>query len=109
MGGRACAGAREPGSACVQACFLPFIVLAVVAFRLLPPPPLPTTPTLPPTHPPHPQGAISSNLRKLHAAKRAFNKHKPQAVLYIDRLDAGRRDMADLNVSRGNIYLSTVN
>lgn len=44
-------------------------------------------------------GAIASNLRKLHAAKRAFNKHKPQAVLYIDRLDAGRRDMADLNVS----------
>lgn len=46
-------------------------------------------------------GAIASNLRKLHAAKRAFNKHKPQAVLYIDRLDAGRRDMADLNVRPG--------
>jgi len=46
-----------------------------------------------------PAGTISSNLRKLHAAKRAFNKYKPQAVLYIDRLDAGRRDMADLNVS----------
>lgn len=45
-------------------------------------------------------GAIASNLRKLHAAKRAFNKYKPQAVLYIDRLDAGRRDMADLNVLR---------
>lgn len=43
-------------------------------------------------------GAIGANLRKLHAAKRAFNKHKPQAVLYVDRLDAGRRDLADLNV-----------
>lgn len=45
-------------------------------------------------------GAIGSNLRRLHAAKRAFNRHKPQAVLYLDRLDAGRRDLADLNVLR---------
>ena len=49
--------------------------------------------------PPSPAGAIGANLRKLHAAKRAFNKYKPQAVLYVDRLDAGRRDLADLNVS----------
>lgn len=48
---------------------------------------------------PLPPGAIGANLRKLHAAKRAFNKYKPQAVLYVDRLDAGRRDLADLNVS----------
>lgn len=48
---------------------------------------------------PHAPGALASNLSKLHAAKRAFNRHKPQAVLYIDRLDAGRRDLADLNVS----------
>lgn len=47
----------------------------------------------------HRPGAIGANLRKLHAAKRAFNKYKPQAVLYVDRLDAGRRDLADLNVS----------
>ena len=44
-------------------------------------------------------GAIATNLRTLHAAKRAFNRHRPQAVLYVDRLDAGRRDLADLNVS----------
>ena len=44
-------------------------------------------------------GAIASNLTKLHAAKRAFNRHRPNAVLYVDRLDAGRRDLADLNVS----------
>lgn len=51
-------------------------------------------------------GAIGANLRKLHAAKRAFNKHKPQAVLYVDRLDAGRRDLADLNVSTlGTLWL----
>ena len=43
-------------------------------------------------------GALASNLRRLRAAKAAFNRHKPQAVLYIDRLDAGRRDLADLNV-----------
>ena len=55
-------------------------------------------PARPPDAPPA-AGAIGSNLRKLHAAKRAFNRHKPQAVLYVDRLDAGRRDLADLNVS----------
>jgi hypothetical protein len=43
-------------------------------------------------------GAIASNLAKLHQAKRAFNKYKPQAVFYVDRLDVGRRDLADLNV-----------
>ncbi len=36
----------------------------------------------------------SSNLRILHAAKKAFNKHKPHAVLYMDRMDSTRRDQA---------------
>ena len=42
--------------------------------------------------------AIGANLAKLHAAKRAWNRHKPQAVLYVDRLDMGGRDQADLQV-----------
>lgn len=58
-----------------------------------------TLPNPPNPAAPLPPGAIGANLRKLHAAKRAFNKYKPQAVLYVDRLDAGRRDLADLNVS----------
>ncbi len=33
-------------------------------------------------------------------AKRAFNKYKPDIVLYIDRLDVTRRDTADLPVMR---------
>ena len=38
---------------------------------------------------------LAANLKILHAAKRAFNKHRPSAVLYVDRMDAGRRDGAD--------------
>ncbi len=44
--------------------------------------------------------ALGSNLRRLHSAKRAYKRHKPQAVLYLDRLDVGRRDLADYNVLR---------
>jgi hypothetical protein len=42
----------------------------------------------------------SSNLKILHAAKKAFNKHKPHAVLYMDRMDSTRRDQADLAIMR---------
>ena len=42
----------------------------------------------------------ASNLKILHAAKRAFNKHKPHAVLYMDRMDSTRRDQADLAIMR---------
>ena len=42
----------------------------------------------------------SSNLKTLHAAKKAFNKHKPHAVLYMDRMDSTRRDQADLAIMR---------
>jgi hypothetical protein len=52
-----------------------------------------------PLLPSFPSAAVGSNLRKLHAAKRAFNRYKPKAVIYVDRLDVGRRDQADVNVS----------
>lgn len=45
-------------------------------------------------------GAMAANLRKLHAARRAFQKHKVNVVLYLDRLDASRRDHSDLGVVR---------
>jgi hypothetical protein len=59
--------------------------------------------------------AAASNLRRLHAAKRAWNRHRPSAVLYFDRLDAPRRDQADLPVARAitevfgpDLWFSTV-
>lgn len=59
--------------------------------------------------------ALGSNLSKLHAAKRAWNKYKPHAVLYLDRMDIGRRDQADLPVMHAisevfgpDIWFSTV-
>lgn len=42
----------------------------------------------------------ADNLKILHAAKRAFQKHKPHAVLYMDRMDVTRRDQADVAVMR---------
>jgi hypothetical protein len=42
----------------------------------------------------------ADNLKILHAAKKAFNKHKPHAVLYMDRMDSTRRDQADLAIMR---------
>ena len=60
-----------------------------------------------PARPCHLPGAIASNLSKLHAAKRAFNRYKPNTVLYVDRLDAGRRDLADLSVSVLSFELCT--
>lgn len=45
-------------------------------------------------------GAMAANLKKLHSCKRAWNKYKPHAVLYLDRMDHGRRDQADLPVMR---------
>jgi AIG1 family len=60
-------------------------------------------------------GAMAANLKKLHACKRAWNKHKPHAVLYLDRMDHGRRDQADLPVMRAvtevlgpDVWFSTV-
>lgn len=59
--------------------------------------------------------ATAANLRKLHAAKRAWNRHKPHAVLWVDRMDLGRRDQADIPVMRSvadvfgdDIWFSTV-
>lgn len=59
--------------------------------------------------------AMATNLKKLHAAKRAWNKYKPHAVLYLDRMDCGRRDLADLPVMRAvtdvlgpDVWFSTV-
>lgn len=59
--------------------------------------------------------ALGDNLRKLHAAKRAWDRYKPHAVLYLDRMDAPRRDQADLPVMRTitdvfgpDIWFSTV-
>ena len=59
--------------------------------------------------------ASASNLKKLHAAKRAWNKYKPNAVLYLDRMDQGRRDQSDLPVMKSvtdilgpDVWFSTV-
>ena len=59
--------------------------------------------------------ALADNLRKLHAAKRAWNRHRPHAVLWMDRIDASRRDQSDLPVMRAvsdvfglDIWFSTI-
>lgn len=44
--------------------------------------------------------AMGENLKILHAAKRAFQRYKPHAVLYVDRTDVSRRDQSDLPVTR---------
>lgn len=59
--------------------------------------------------------ALADNLRKLHSAKRAWNRHRPHAVLWMDRIDASRRDQSDLPVMRAvsdvfgvDIWFSTI-
>jgi hypothetical protein len=59
--------------------------------------------------------ALASNLGKLQAAKRAWNRHRPHAVMWLDRMDASRRDQADVPVMRAvsdvfgtDIWFSTV-
>ncbi|KFM28837.1 Translocase of chloroplast 159, chloroplastic [Auxenochlorella protothecoides] len=42
-------------------------------------------------------GAASRNAATLRAIRRAFDAHKPHAVLYVDRLDASRRDASELH------------
>lgn len=59
--------------------------------------------------------SAAANLKTLHAAKRAWNKHRPHVVLYVDRMDVPRRDQADLPVMRAiadvfgdDIWFSTI-
>jgi hypothetical protein len=59
--------------------------------------------------------SLAENLKILHAAKRAFNRHKPDAILYMDRLDSTRRDQSDLPIMRAvsdvfgtDIWFSTI-
>lgn len=43
---------------------------------------------------------LATNLRSLNSIKAAYKKHKPDIVLYVDRLDVVRRDMGDLTLLR---------
>lgn len=44
--------------------------------------------------------AMSRNIQRLRAAKRAYDKHKPSCVLYVDRMDNSRRDSSDTHVCK---------
>ena len=42
--------------------------------------------------------AMARNLKTLRTAKSAWNRHKPSQLIYVERMDAGRRDGSDANV-----------